>query len=235
MPFILSIYNFIHTVLNFSPIIRQSGSLNWMFFFMVLIMILITTAKLISTYRFQFILQSSVSSRHLSYEGFPFFHPTSILLLLASSFILGTLFTSASQHFNIALFSSPSPYITTLIGTAIIILTWIIKDILIIGIGNLFDKKEMNVILIANQFSLNVVTAFILFILNVFYTYYHDNTFLQISLIILLLSFVIRIIRALISMIKHTSFFLSYFILYLCILEIIPILVIYKFVSDFLV
>ncbi len=238
MPFILSIYHtFIHAGINISPIVRNANYLDWVFFFMLFAMILITVAKLISNYRFQIILQSSfslVALKQFSNENTTFFHGTSLLLLISSSFIYGILFALIYQYLGVDILPTIPIYLVSVAFTFLILFFWGVKDFFIIAIGHLFDKKEYSHFFIFNKFSLNITISILILLFSFLFFAYKEGIYLEISVIILIASFLARIIRVLIFMIKSRSFSLSYFILYLCILEIIPVLIIYKLISSYL-
>jgi hypothetical protein len=115
----------------------------------------------------------------------------------------------------------------SLIIAFFVIIKWAVMHI----IGVIFKNEEAASLYILNSYIYNVITSFFLIPLTflIFYFKYDLNEFLiNIGLIILLIINILRYFRYIIIGLTYSRFSHFYLILYLCTLEILPLLIIIK-------
>ena len=219
------------------PLLRQAESHDWFFLIITGVLFLISIARTYAPRRFQMIAGASYSLRRLTWlrdEGNVFFNPASAALFLVTV-IVTALFTYAFHDYYIEVwpFEHEQNYLLVARLAAAIALFWIVKDILILTIGKLFKSPVSSFLNLANQYVINVVTALFLFVFVVFHFYLNEDIWLFIALYAIILVFIFRLIRTFIIGRKIEGFFPFYIILYLCTLEILPVLFLYKVIERF--
>ena len=106
-----------------------------------------------------------------------------------------------------------------------------LKSAVVLASGIIFDTREA-----ARQYQLNIMIfnyliGVVLFPV-VMITFYWNNTFLLISgIIIVLFLLLYRLFRGVLTGITNKSYNLFYLLLYLCTLEILPLIILYKAIS----
>jgi len=112
-------------------------------------------------------------------------------------------------------------------------LLFVFKKLLEYLIAVVFNtKKAFKAYLMDHLFLLGVSSVFQL-ILIVFYTYSQETIFLWSAYAILIIFFIYRLARSFIIGFRLTEFSKSYLFLYLCSLEILPIIWIIKWVTNY--
>jgi hypothetical protein len=106
------------------------------------------------------------------------------------------------------------------------------KIMLNLFIGYLFKVKQMSSVIIFNALVLNNVLGVALVFINLFFVFVSDpkivNIIASISIITILLSVIYRQVKNIIMISQISKFQFIYIFLYLCALEILPWLVIFK-------
>ncbi len=106
------------------------------------------------------------------------------------------------------------------------------KIMLNLFIGYLFKVKQMSSVIIFNALILNNVLGVALVFINLFFVFVSDpkivNIIASISIITILLSVIYRQVKNIIMISQISKFQFIYIFLYLCALEILPWLVIFK-------
>ncbi|MFW5974764.1 MAG: DUF4271 domain-containing protein [Bacteroidota bacterium] len=219
------------------PLVRHSENHDWFFLVITFVLFLIAFARTYAPRRFQMITGASYSLRRLTWlrdEGNVFFNPASAALFLVTV-IVAALFAYGFHNYYIEAWPFEHEHDLLLVAhlAAVVALFRIVKDILILIIGKLFKSPVSSFLNLANQYVVNVVTALVLFTFVVFHFYLKEEFLLFIPLYVIVLVFIFRLIRSYIIGRKTEGFFPFYIILYLCTLEILPVLFLYKVIERF--
>ncbi len=110
---------------------------------------------------------------------------------------------------------------------------WLLKVLMLKIIGHLFNTQKASFEILINIFILNLVTGIIILPFLTLYLYTQEDLFLFMSIITLLISYSQRLLRELIIGFSYTIFSVLHLFLYLCTLEIIPMVIIAKVVMNF--
>ncbi|MGM0567361.1 MAG: DUF4271 domain-containing protein [Bacteroidota bacterium] len=220
---------------DMEPILRQTENNDWFFLVAAGILLLIAIARNYAPRRFQMIAGASYSIRRLTWlrdEGNVFFNPASAALFLVSV-LVAALYAYGFHDYYIQTWPFENAEDLLLVAqlSVAIAIFWVFKDILILTIGKLFKSPVSSFLNLANQYVINVTAALVLFVFVVFH-FYLDNDFLLLApLYFVLFIFIYRLIRTFIIGRKTEGFFPFYIILYLCTLEILPVLLLYKVIE----
>ncbi len=223
---------------NIEPLLRQTENNDWFFLITTGVLFLIAIAHAYAPRRFQMIAGASYSLRRLTWlkdEGNVFFNPASAALFLVAV-IVAALFGYGFHSYFIEAWPFGQERDLLLIArlTAGIALFWLFKDIIILIIGRLFKSPVSSFLNLVNQFVINVVTALFLFVFVVFHFYLNKEFLLYIPLYAIVIVFIYRIIRTFIIGRETGGFFTFHIILYLCTLEILPVLLLYKVIEKYI-
>ena len=116
----------------------------------------------------------------------------------------------------------------------IIILSFFIKNVVITFIGNVFRNYIILSEYILTNFIFNLTIGLLLIPVLIFSVYMHSKEMVYTGLILWILVFIYRIIRELFIGLSYRNFSLFNRILYLCTLEIVPLLVLTKLAMSYL-
>lgn len=119
-----------------------------------------------------------------------------------------------------------------LVFSGIVLLLFLFKKMLELFISFVFSTLDTFVAYLLDHLFLLGVGSIIQLILLVLYTYSQIKLILWISIGFLFIFFIFRLIRSFIIGFRLTSFSKSYLFLYLCSLEILPLIWIYKMIAD---
>ncbi len=146
---------------------------------------------------------------------------------------IGLFLTEAADYFDLKLFDMHPAYLSLLISV-LFLAAMVIKYVLTVIVGYIFNKKELfgeylhNIFLFIKEAGL-LLMPFVIVI--PFIPHYLVGVIIKIALGGILFLLFMLIIRGLqIIIYKNVSFF--YLILYLCVLEILPILYVIKIVNN---
>ncbi|MBN1650954.1 MAG: DUF4271 domain-containing protein [Bacteroidales bacterium] len=109
-----------------------------------------------------------------------------------------------------------------------------LKFVAIWLIGFLFDNQSVSLWYLIDYFLFQISEGFALFPLLILFVYAKYSIFLYLALIVLLLFWLFRLKRALVIGLADTNFSSSYLFLYLCTLEVIPFILLYKLGLEFI-
>ena len=223
---------------DMEPILRQTENNDWFFLVAVGILALIAIARNYAPRRFQMIAGASYSIRRLTWlrdDGNVFFNPTSAALFLVSIIVAALYAYGFHDYFNeIQPFENDDDLFLVARLSAAIALFWVLKDTLILTIGKLFKSPVSSFLNLVNQYVINVIAALILFGFVVFHFYLNQNILLIAPLYFVIIIYIYRLIRTFIIGRKTEGFFPFYIILYLCALEILPVLFLYKVIEKYI-
>jgi len=226
--------NNLDTTLHNIPIDTVNN--NWLFIISFAAIFLIVLGKNFAPTRFKTIIRSVVSFyqlENLAKEKNVFSHGTSISLIL-STILAGSILAYQINFIvnGVSYQNSILPYFDILKFALAISLFWILKSIIIRLIGFLFLAKYSSRLQLLNIFTINIIGSMVI-IAIIPLSIYTEKIFLTwISLAFVLVLYIYRLIRGFINGVKENRFSFVYIILYLCTLEIVPAIIIVKFVIN---
>lgn len=227
---------------NLVPLFRTQPGTDWFFYVVLVALVMLAAARTISPRRFLMILNSTTSLRKtekLRVEGSVFFHSTSIAMfisavLVATLYVLmwNDLLTGDSKSVLIPFQRDP---VFTFGKIAIAISTfWLMKDMMFVIIGMIFKSHISSFLNMMNKYVLNVTTAILLLIFVIMYFYLKQSIFIYIPTYLLLIVYIYRLVRSYMIGRSVEGFSSVYIILYLCTLELLPVLFIYKAIERYM-
>lgn len=217
----------------FNPIEKPKTSNDWIAVHLIILFILLAWVRYFYRKRLSQVFSSAIANHYyyqLTREGNLFRERISIPL-----FIIYLVSLSLFIYLLIDYFVPPS--FTDLQGIKlfsaiilIVLVVWILKNGIINLTGIIFKDYNSSGDILLTNFVFNLVLGLILLPVVIIGVYYNSENILYAGLIIWLLLTLYRIGRELFSAISLSNYSLYYRILYLCTLEILPLLVITKLV-----
>jgi hypothetical protein len=212
-------------------IIRQST--DWITILLLVCLLLFAWIQTTSQKRFAQIFKAVMqphSVNQLEREG-NLFRERITLSLGAIYYIVGSVFIF--QLFN-AFYTLPGE-IDNLSFTALILAALfsyqMLKSILIYTSGIIFKTAESSRYYQLNTLIFNQITGIVVFPFSIMALYWENTTFLIIGSVIVSLLFGYRLFRGILTGMANKNYNLLYLFLYLCTLEILPLLLLLKVIS----
>lgn len=208
---------------------------DWFYHIILTCLLMVAFIQIFFPRRFRMILRTAFSwsySNQLVREGNLFRERISVVLLAvnlltmsAFIYILFSIFTNITDHFP--------PFHLYLMIFLLVLFYWAIKFLATNILGDIFYNKTQSSEIQLSNFLINVFAGILilLFLLPILYS--ETRIFLYITLSLLLILLVIKILRGFSIGLSHTKFSVLHLFLYLCTLEILPLLLIMKAVNDF--
>lgn len=218
------------------PLQPAGGSSDWVFYLVLAGLFLLAVVKYLYEKRFGLLLSSIYSrssANHLVRETSIFGSPSFIYLLAIFLVASLVLIHQVFQHFNL---SGPSLWKDVLIYLQIIgayFAFLLIQFILVLLAGFLFKNPETAREYIHNIIIFNLIGGVLLLPLILLIHYSHRSVFLYVAFSIISILLLIRFIRGFIIGLSDQKFSLFHLFLYLCTLEILPVLVVAKFIDKY--
>ncbi len=222
------LYESILAKLQFTPLANNSNF--WIFYWLLLLSSIIITAKLFSPKRFSQSLLGLISSssyKALTSEGIV---NNIINILLAIQYVLafGLLLTTLSQHYYPQAKFSTSGFMTTLTFSSLIILFIILKIGFILITQWIYQAKKiafkyLNYLMLSYDI-MGLVIFFGLWLL--LYVNFKVGIISILTLMVIL--FIVRLLKITIIVESKNNFSLFSFIVYLCTVEILPLIIVQK-------
>jgi len=206
----------------------------WMLWYIVFCAFIISWSKLVYDRHFSSTFNSIINgqtSNRLFREKNAFSVRVSLVLNFASFSVIG-LFIFQILHYNGIKPLGASGFFAVFLLTALLILLYIGKSFLFLALGFITDKIKLSSEYIHNVFIYNKVLGIILFPVTILIPFFKkdfldEKTLIVIGITAVVLFYLARIIRgALLCLRSNVSIF--YLFLYLCMLELAPMLVLYK-------
>lgn len=223
---------------SIQPILQHQPVNDWFYYLSLAILILIAAARHFSPYRFFFLIEAFFSYRKtelLQNEGKVIRNGTSLILILVVILVAGILLYHLQNYLYLpSAFPSTPPYLTVVYFGIAVAGLWLLKSLLILVGGGLFKTPYPSYLILSNMLIVNVVGALIMLFFGIVYFYSPNHTFLYLPLYFVITFYIYRLIRNFIIGRKAGAFSIFYIILYLCTLEILPVLVIYKMIKDYI-
>lgn len=205
---------------------------DWIFWLIVMAFALLTFTRVFYERRFK-LMVSAVFSRNAarlaSGERSIFQHQSFVLILMAA-IISGALFIYQVLHFfNPELVQGIQGIWLTLQIFGGWLAYYLLKVLLIRTSGVIFRNKAISAEYIQNIFIFSLFTGVILLPLTLLATYLSPAPFIYTALVILTFIMVIRFFRGFLIGLSDPKFSVLHLFLYLCTLEILPVVFIAKF------
>ncbi len=220
------------------PLLMEKTGSDWFFYLSVAVVTLLAWGRNFSPHRFFALLNSFFSFRKtelLHSEGRILRNGTSFAVIIISVVSGGLFLFQIKELFNIELQAlHPGPYLSVVYLSLALGGLWLLKSVLSLFAGELFKTRHASSLFLTNTLIINTVGGITLFIFTVFYFYTKNVFLLYIPLYLLVFIWIYRLIRSFMIGRKTGGFSILYIILYLCTLEILPIVVLYKLAKDHL-
>lgn len=221
---------------NVNPRAFQRLNNTWILGVFLLCFVIFTYIYTVYYNKLKQVFNSVISFRNLNLlvrEGNIFKEIISILLFLIYIFTISLLI-----YLTLSFYLKFSPaisegYIFYFKIVSFIIVFTILKMTIMRFVGILFKHVEINNLYILNFFLLDVVTGIILFPLLIFVVYVESLNVLCLCFIIIIIKYIIRLVRGFFIARFSIKFSQFYLFLYLCILEILPMVVLLKILVDY--
>ena len=154
------------------------------------------------------------------------------LLLLLYAFVVSLFaFLAVNQYFPESFYFSLGEGFLLLYGS--VVLYHLLKFVAIKFIGILFETRSVSTRYLLDHFLFHISEGFALFPLVILFVYSEIQLFLYIALIMLVALWVFRLLRAISIGLECSNYSRSYLFLYLCTLEVLPIVLLYKLSIQF--
>lgn len=217
--------------IEINPKIRIEANYDWLTGLFVLCLIILTWVKYESERRVTQIFKA-VFARHnmnqLLRDGDIIHERITPGLMFLSLISISSLAFLLTVHFNVNIPLTENSFLIFSILASAIFILWMLKLVAIRISGVIFrTRAESNEYLITNLIY-NVTAGMVAFPFVLIGHYAENQTSIIIAIAILALGIIARFIRSIFVGLTAQSFSVVYIFLYLCTLEILPILVLYK-------
>lgn len=215
-------------------ILRNIPEHNWLTYIFIAIGLLMGLVNFIDQKRLHQLLTVPYSSFYFSvYERLQdnSIRIFNVLLFIVSQLTFGIFIYFLMYRFYPQTLHTAFPFVKIIV---VILLYWVVKFLILRFVAWVFDVVALHKDIIYYKMSILYGINFYLLGMIVFATYYFDwkGNYIQFVGIVFLILILIRYIRFF-TFLQRTPFFsLFYFILYLCTLEIAPLILIYKWIVN---
>ena len=206
---------------------------DWIFALLILCFIILAWVQVFYRKRFRQLILAVFSKRFMNQlvrDGNPFnerlslalgmiyFIGTALLIFAMNDLLLG-----GHIPFHLNEFSF---YSIILLG---LVLFWLVKILIINLLGIVFKTENTSKMYLLDELILNIITGLILIPILIFVIYLKSILFLYISLSFIILSFLFLFVRGFMIGLSLTKFSYIFLFVYLCSLEILPLIILVKF------
>ena len=216
--------------------LRESFQADWTFWLLFSAFALLTFTRYLYERRFKLVVSavfSASAARQATGEKSIIHHQSFIFLLIVAG-ISGLLFVYEVIRF----FNGDTAYGIQGIWMTLQIcgawMAWFLLRIFLVRTsGMIFRNQGISSEYIQNMFIFNIFSGVVLLPLLLLITYVNPEPFLYIALIFLSLMMLVRFARGFLIGLTDTKFSIFHLFLYLCTLEILPVLFIAKFAEKY--
>ena len=223
-------------VKNTNPLLRKEYSNDWMVLLLLLCFSLLAWVLIFSRKRTKQIIKATYANRTINQlirDGDLFRERISLAFSIIYLLSISLFIFQISHYFlNLKQLEFYSFFFFIKILTVILGL-YVLKQIIAKFIGIVFKNNTATYIYLLNKSVFNIVTGILLLPLLLFVTYSEGviNSFaINMSIVLLTLLYALRYFRYIIIGVSFSKFSHFYLFLYLCTLEILPILIIIKII-----
>jgi len=218
---------------HLTPVIHHQEHADWIFGVLVFCFILLAWTLVYHFKRFTTILSSTYSKRYLSQlerEGNILHERISVSLTTVYIISISLLI----HQFNVIYFHWSNPYINGFTLFLLILtgvsLFWFFKIIVMNILGVIFRTQQSNHEYLVNIILFSTLSALCILPFLILGIYLNSNTLLFICLIFIALLFIIRFFKGMFIGVSLTRFSYLFLFVYLCALELLPLVVIVKLI-----
>jgi Domain of unknown function (DUF4271) len=218
---------------NVQPHVINKYTPDWILGLLILCFIILAWVQLFYRKRFRQLLQAPFSKRFMNQlvrEGNPFNERLSLALGLI--YFIGTALLIFAM--NDLLLGGHTPlhlreFSFYLMIILVLVLFWLVKVLTIRLLGTVFKTENTTRMYLLNELILNIITGLILIPILILVIYLKSILFLYISLALIILSFLFLFARGFMIGLSLTKFSYIFLFVYLCSLEILPLIILVKF------
>ncbi len=210
---------------------------NWIFILIICLLAILSFGLFFHKKKFELVLQASIIQRHtnqLIRESNPLSERISLILLLIYLFSF-----SLFIYYGLLIFTNVEVILSGLllytVIFSVVFISWLLKTILIKISGILFNTQQQATQHIISNFLLNISTGLIYLIIDIPMIYSQPLIMIYVGVLLIIITFVLKVYRGFQIGLNFTKFSKFHLFLYLCTLEILPVIVIVKFCYIFLV
>lgn len=215
------------------PILRNNNSLYWqssvlLFVFALYVILKMSEDKkmtkvFVSTFSFQ-------ESKQLYREDYKLTKRLPVFLSIGYVLVLSFFMLFTNNYFGL-IFQNYSEIQQYILFAVIVLMIYTVKYIVNSFFSVIYKQKELTKEYFLNAFTISHTLGIVLFpmVLGLYFTKYSPEIFLYPALIISVSFYLIKLYRSFIISVIEQNVGILYIFLYLCALEILPILVLIKF------
>lgn len=216
------------------PVVREAQHTDWLTAIFLLCVVILAWIRFYYARRVKQLFKAAFARHHVNQlirDG----NLTDERITPVLSLIYISALSTIAQQFGYGYISGATgvsnPLLVFLIIMAAIIMYWSGKILLIKFTGNLFRTKQDAGEYILTNFIFNITIGIIIFPLVLVGYYTENNTITYIAVGVLIIGMSLRFLRSISVGITAQSFSVVYLFLYLCTLEILPVLVLYRLLT----
>lgn len=215
----------------------RNSNMDWIIGVVLFVFILSTWVRITAEKRFIQILKCFISSRptaELSREGIIFSQRGSIELFITFIFSTSLLIYLVCDYFYPA-FDEANGFLTYVKIVTIITGIYVSKFIILKVLGSVFNIANEMGEYITNIFVFNEIFGLVILplLILIAYSSFFDILFIDVAIVIFILFYLYRLLRGVLIGTKNLKFSKFYLFLYLCTLEILPLMVLIKITFRF--
>lgn len=216
--------------------INDNTTESWIFVIIVGLLAILAFGLFFHKTKFSLLLKSSVVQRHsnqLVRESNPLSERISLILLLVYLFAFSLYIYYLIKYFTdiTELISGMTLYAMIL---GFIFLSWFFKTLIIRITGNVFYTRKQAYLHIVSNFLLNISAGLIYLILIIPMVYSQPLIMMYTGLALIVSTFIFKVYKGFQIGLNFSKFSKFHLFLYLCTLEILPVVIMVKFCLTFL-
>jgi hypothetical protein len=222
--------------INHKHVLKTETSANWIVGLLILCLMAIAFIQATIPKRLQQVFRSVALPYYvnqLEREGNLLSERMSLALLFVYYSSLSLLLYKAVAVFSPEVLLNVHGIILFLGIFVILIILSLLKTATVTFIGNVFKTAKSAHDYLINNLIFNIVTGLLLFPAVIFCIYIDNPVYLWIAGLIVAILLIYRFIRSFMIGLSNTRYSIFYLFLYLCTLEILPLLILFKTVQKF--
>lgn len=215
------------------PILRNNNSLYWQSSLLLFVFGLYVLLKISEDKKMTKVFVSAFSlqeAKQLYREDYKLTKRLPVFLSFAYILVLAFLMLFTNNYFGL-IFQNYSEIQQYILFVVIVLLIYTVKYIVNSIFSIIYKQKELTKEYFLNAFTISHTLGIVLFpmVLGLYFTKYSPEIFLYPALIMSVSFYIIKLYRSFVISVIEQNVGILYIFLYLCALEILPILVLIKF------